>query len=864
MFNKNINGDLLMSNTIDKTELDHGASEDNKEKGENLVCSAPAEEGSSNIKEEKLQIDDKKISDIVNKKVEEILKQKAQVLYSYAEKLTVREQQIEIREIESLSNFPKIVEERLESQKKALETAKQDYIKKLNELNKREAELSEKELKIDEQKQTLNNELQLERKNSLLKLQESNKKRLEEITEPHSKRIDTLNSEFLKKQEIQNKELEADKNQRIEDLRKHLKEMTDEAETKLSEKELELQQREKKCNDIENKANEIKREYERKSDELSQIEADLKKRQDQFRQRVEDAVSQEKQNYLSKETILNNVIDGLRQQVNELIAEKEMYEDLKAKLGNEEPIAVLRRLQDSEKMLADARKQFLVQQNEDFDKERETLNNTISNLQIKLDDQIAKNTQLELSRGNQELEYRNQHLQEKLELVEGEKKSADDYAKILESRLERLSSEIGTQKNRDERILEIKVPVFERKSELYNSAYKDNRRMEIRWLNYIIESSMEYGLVFPKRLVYAFHTCLKSAELSPLTVLAGVSGTGKSELPKYYSKFGLCNFMSIAVQPNWDSQEAMLGYFNSIDNKFDAQPMLRFLAQAATNHTVDYPEGLRDTMNMVLLDEMNLAHVELYFADFLSKLETRRGKTENLPCVDVKLGAGITPYQLELTRNVMWVGTMNQDETTKSLSDKVLDRGNVLFFPRPKELKSRKDLKSLPSLSWLATEKGWDSWINKSLILSEEEISPFKTIVEKINDSLATVGRALGHRVWQSIEYYMNNYPTVCVALHGKDFKDRNGVDEASLKRELKVAFEDALVQKVMPKLRGIETSGASKMYCLDKIKTILSEGIYGSPFSIVADFNLACENPFGQFIWNSANYILESERSDK
>ena len=130
--------------------------------------------------------------------------------------------------------------------------------------------------------------------------------------------------------------------------------MTDEAETKLSEKELELQQREKKCNDIENKANEIKREYERKSDELSQIEADLKKRQDQFRQRVEDAVSQEKQNYLSKETILNNVIDGLRQQVNELIAEKEMYEDLKAKLGNEEPIAVLRRLQDSEKMLADA------------------------------------------------------------------------------------------------------------------------------------------------------------------------------------------------------------------------------------------------------------------------------------------------------------------------------------------------------------------------------------------------------------------------------------------------------------------------------------------------------------------------------
>ena len=855
MFNKNINGDLLMSNTIDKTELDHGASEDNKEKGENLVCSAPAEEGSSNIKEEKLQIDDKKISDIVNKKVEEILKQKAQVLYSYAEKLTVREQQIEIREIESLSNFPKIVEERLESQKKALETAKQDYIKKLNELNKREAELSEKELKIDEQRQTLNNELQLERQNSLLKLQESNKKRLEEITESHSKRIDTLNSEFLKKQEIQNKELEADKNQRIEDLRKHLKEMTDEAETKLSEKELELQQREKKCNDIENKANEIKREYERKSDELSQIEADLKKRQDQFRQRVEDAVSQEKQNYLSKETILNNVIDGLRQQVNELIAEKEMYEDLKAKLGNEEPIAVLRRLQDSEKMLADARKQFLVQQNEDFDKERETLNNTISNLQIKLDDQIAKNTQLELSRGNQELEYRNQHLQEKLELVEGEKKSADDYAKILESRLERLSSEIGTQKNRDERILEIKVPVFERKSELYNSAYKDNRRMEIRWLNYIIESSMEYGLVFPKRLVYAFHTCLKSAELSPLTVLAGVSGTGKSELPKYYSKFGLFNFMSIAVQPNWDSQEAMLGYFNSIDNKFDAQPVLRFLAQAATERSEEYPMGMSDVMNMILLDEMNLAHVELYFADFLSKLESRRSEDKKLPTVDVKLGAGISPYELPLSRNLLWVGTMNQDETTKTLSDKVLDRGNVLFFPRPKKLVSRGKLTPLPEGKAHFTKDTWESWCNREIILTKDEIAPYKEIIEKINDALANVGRALGHRVWQSIEYYMNNYPTICELLDGQE-EDHSGIDKNKLKEQMKIAFEDTVVQKVMPKLRGIETVGESKTRCLDRIRELLSEGIDGEKFSIEEDFNLACNNPFGQFIWNIANYI--------
>ena len=114
-------------------------------------------------------------------------------------------------------------------------------------------------------------------------------------------------------------------------------------------------------------------------------------------------------------------------------------------------------------------------------------------------------------------------------------------------------------------------------------------------------------------------------------MLAGVSGTGKSELPRLYSHFGGLYFEPLSVQPNWDSQESMLGFFNSIDNRFDAQPVLRFLAQSqkpwvpATDEHDGYP-GLADAVCMVLLDEMNLAHPELYFAEFLSKLELRRGR----------------------------------------------------------------------------------------------------------------------------------------------------------------------------------------------------------------------------------------------
>ncbi len=331
-----------------------------------------------------------------------------------------------------------------------------------------------------------------------------------------------------------------------------------------------------------------------------------------------------------------------------------------------------------------------------------------------------------------------------------------------------------------------------------------------------------------------------------MTVLSGVSGTGKSELPRLYSHFGGINFLSLSVQPNWDSQESMLGFFNSIDNKFDAQPVLRLLAQSQKAQVDDYP-GLEDVMSLILMDEMNLAHVELYFAEFLSKLELRRGRKGNeVPCLEVKLGAGIQQYDLPLGRNVLWAGTMNQDETTKSLSDKVLDRGIVINFPRPATLERRRQLKPLGEQAPLLSRKLWEGWWCKESKFNDDQILPFKGFIEEMNTSLSKVGRALGHRVWQSIEYYMANYPDVLEA-------QRNN-DDASLGKAMKVAFEDQLVQKVMPKLRGIETRGKSKLDCLDKIRTQLVNDDY----NIVEDFDLACEFGYGQFIWNSANYLKD------
>jgi len=285
--------------------------------------------------------------------------------------------------------------------------------------------------------------------------------------------------------------------------------------------------------------------------------------------------------------------------------------------------------------------------------------------------------------------------------------------------------------------------------------------------------------------------------------------------------------------------------------------VLRFLAQSQKPWSEDYP-GLSNAVCLVLLDEMNLAHPELYFAEFLSKLEWRRGmKGAEVPSLPIKIGAGMPPYQLPLGRNVLWTGTMNQDETTKSLSDKVIDRSIIINFPRPTELSSRKELKDLADIPFIPLHRrSWESWWVKSVTFAREEIRPFRKFTEDMNAALEAAGRAIGHRVWQSVEYYMANYPDVLAAQKSED-KD-------AFAKAMHTAFEDQLVQKIMPKLRGIDTRGKSKTKCLDKIRGQICVGIGGSGFNLDQDFDLACELGYGQFIWQSANYLKNEPLSGK
>lgn len=367
----------------------------------------------------------------------------------------------------------------------------------------------------------------------------------------------------------------------------------------------------------------------------------------------------------------------------------------------------------------------------------------------------------------------------------------------------------------------------------------DDLADEHKWLEHIRIQSEKSGIHFNERQLMAYHTSLKIGEWSPLVVLSGVSGTGKSELPKQYAIHGGMQFLSVPVKPDWDSPASLFGYYNSIENKFEATELIRALYQMQRNKKSPWS----DSMLMVLLDEMNLAHPEQYFADLLSKFEEARNSDRD-PSYEIALGAGERPEMLNIGRNVLWTGTMNEDETTKGLSDKVIDRSMLITFPCPKELYGRNTNKlEKPQLTLSYTR--WESW-KQSALNSENDriidlIDKRKKMIEQINIEMSEMGRNLGHRVWQSIQNYILNYPLVIAA--GKDQGDMND--------SVQQAFCDALAFKMMPKLRGLEVNGYNEGH-LKKIEAYLNEGAS----ELSADFDKACSMPSEIFQWNSAEFM--------
>ena len=776
-------------------------------------------------------------------------------------------------------------ETREPSEQAALRVAEQEISRKLSEIEARELELAKKAAELDaRERQMALAEKQMEAEISgrkaeaeaeaARKTQEADSEIFQrkqaaeaDISEKKSSALAALEKELSDIRSRRLKEIEeAEEAERIrirESIAKEREDWDDERSKKSDQLAAEREEIEKLRGVLSAQMDEINRrnsEFQDRERDLEDMEermrARAKKRSERLDQEAEELAAEYRATADSEKAAMADENARLRASLKTQEDLLSAYRELEVRLGGQTPEKVLLDLNSKTEEIRTLREELVSRPTDELRDRYETIaramqskDAVIEDLQRKVEAAAQATAAVaDLKRQIQEAKAQSDTSERLARIYETSAKQATAELEKLQADFDRL---YGTPAGEDERREEIEMPYILRANARPAETASDVNELE--WLNGIHQACEDYGLHFNKRLLTAFHTSLKTAEWAPLTVLAGVSGTGKSELPRLYSHFGGLYFAPVSVQPNWDSQESMLGFFNSIDNRFDAQPVLNFLAQTQKDWEPEadgYP-GLRDAMSLVLLDEMNLAHPELYFAEFLSKLELRRGTRQNLPQLDVKIGSGMKPYKLPLGRNVLWVGTMNQDETTKSLSDKVLDRSIVMNFPRPTELKRRQVLRPLDERNRgaILSNRTWGSWCQMKSTFTDEEIRPYKEFVEEMNASLGVAGRAIGHRVWQSVEYYMSNYPEVLAA-----------ADNAAKAKAMHIAFEDQLVQKVMPKLRGIDTRGKSKTECLDRIREQLITGADGEGFDLIEDFDQACELGYGQFIWSSANYLKEDD----
>jgi len=269
-----------------------------------------------------------------------------------------------------------------------------------------------------------------------------------------------------------------------------------------------------------------------------------------------------------------------------------------------------------------------------------------------------------------------------------------------------------------------------------------------------------------------------SLKTRPFVILAGLTGSGKSSLTRTFAEaFGASSsngrFRRIAVRPDWIDQTEVLGFVNPISERF----MPGWLAE-----TVQGCLREPDRLHFVLLDEMNLAPVEQYMAEWLSAIEEARSGSEDvrLPLYSSSLApknADEWPPSLRFPDNLMIIGTVNVDETTRPLSDRVLDRANVLLLSIKISDRHHNSGGEMPA-PW---HVGITEWRKVCKTLPSDR---HHEILTDIADILRPAGIGVGLRAHLELERFVANAEGIL---------------------EDEVALDWGIVQRIIPKIRGFK-----------------------------------------------------------
>ncbi len=347
-----------------------------------------------------------------------------------------------------------------------------------------------------------------------------------------------------------------------------------------------------------------------------------------------------------------------------------------------------------------------------------------------------------------------------------------------------------------------------------------------QYVDYIVKflgSSYEPSLYYNEITIQKLYTALSTSQL---VILSGSPGTGKTSLIEGFSDAIGANKKIISVQPNWTETQDLIGFYNPIDKKYISTPFLDFLVDAKNDE---------DRLYIVCLDEMNLAHVEYYFAEFLSKLESKDRELElyseevytktkeeiesqmkfienkykiineedifNIEDISIfeKYNQLKSQYQnllkynhkLTIPKNIRFVGTINKDETTKNLSPKVVDRSFIMEVEKYSEETKKHMIENMNE---------YKENYNKVLNLGYED---FKVNKVDINEETLNELNNISNIVNKEFDISLNN----------RFYKQVEEIISVGMLREEEI-LDSIILTKIIPKINVyIESDNEEKIH---------------------------------------------------
>ncbi|WP_258952760.1 AAA family ATPase [Lentzea californiensis] len=279
--------------------------------------------------------------------------------------------------------------------------------------------------------------------------------------------------------------------------------------------------------------------------------------------------------------------------------------------------------------------------------------------------------------------------------------------------------------------------------------------------------------------------------MARLHLLEGMSGIGKTSLPKAFAAALHTDCAIVEVQAGWRDRTDLFGHHNTFEHRFEESDFLQALYRAGTPR-------YRDRPFFIVLDEMNLSRPEQYFSVLLSKLENDDGKAMQL----VSSSAGRPPALFEngiglrLPDNVWFIGTANQDESTLEFADKTYNRAHLMELPSHRPWVPQQNSGSVQPYSSDALYKAF----SKAQEVHKDAVKKVRQLVDDLSGDLWEQGRVqMSPRVEEQLRKFV---PVVVAAWQGQHLSEHYDYGDAD-QDGLALAADHFLAYKVLRAIRG-------------------------------------------------------------